>query len=119
MKFSLRNKCLYRMTIEREVELQQYIEKSKFLNRLDEAFDFKCIHISRELLFHIKGLRTPKEVWDKFESLFGKQEKLRGHILDNELIALHPSNIRDISLVLLEIQSPNIAMKAMWNREEG
>ena len=72
----------------REVEPQQHIEKYKFLNRLDEAFGFMCIHISREILFHLEVLRSPKELWDKIEYLFGKQDELRGHILDNEVIAL-------------------------------
>ena len=79
--------------MEREVEPQQYVEKSKFLNRLDEAFEFMCIHISRELLFHLEGLITPKEVWENIESLFGKQDELRGHIMENELIALQPKNL--------------------------
>ena len=88
MQMALRNKGLFRMTMGREAEPQQYVEKSKFLNRLDEAFSFMCIHISRDLLFHLEGLRTPKETWDNLEYLFGKQDDLRGHILENELIAL-------------------------------
>ena len=84
------------MTMGTEIEPRQYIEKSKFLNKLDEAFGFMCIHISRELLFHIDGLNTPKEVWDKLESLFGKQNELRGHILEDELIAFHPNNFETI-----------------------
>ena len=64
------------------------------MNRLDEVFGFMCIHISRELLFHLEGLRTLKEVWDKIESLFGKQDELRGNILENKLIALQPSSSR-------------------------
>ena len=62
------------------------------MNRLDETFDFMCMHISKELLLHLEGLRIPKEVWDKLKSLFGKQDEIRGHILENELIALHPNN---------------------------
>ena len=72
MQIVLCNKGLYRVTMGREVETQQRIEKSKYLNKLDEAFGFMCIHISRELLFHLDGLRNPKEVWEKIESLFGK-----------------------------------------------
>ena len=69
-----------------EIEPRQYIEKSKFLNKLDEAFGFMCIHISRELLFHLEGLRTPKKVWDKLESLFGKQDETSlNPCLENEI----------------------------------
>ena len=96
MQMALRNKGLFRMTMGREDEPQQYVEKSKFLNRLDEAFDFMCIHISRDILFHLEGLITTKEAWDKIQSLFGKQYDLRGHILENELIALQPISFKNI-----------------------
>ena len=76
MQVSLRNIGLYRMTMGRETKPQQHVEKNKFLNRLDEAFGFMCTHISRDILFHLEGLRTPKEAWDKLESLFGKQDEI-------------------------------------------
>ena len=58
--------------MDREVKPQQYIKKSKFLNKIDETFRFMCIHIFKDLLFLLEGLETGKEVWDKFESFFGK-----------------------------------------------
>ena len=76
MQVTLRKLGMYRMTMGRETEPQQYAEKNKFLNRLDEVFDFMCTHISWDLLFHLEGLRTPKEAWDKLESLFSKQDEL-------------------------------------------
>ena len=93
---ALHNKGLYRMTMGREAEPQQYVEKSKLVNRLNEASDFMCIHIYRDLMFHLEGLRTHKEAWDKLESLFGKQDDLRGHILDNDLISHHPNKFDTI-----------------------
>ena len=96
MQVSLCVLGLFRMKMGREVEPQQYVEKSNFLNWLDEAFSFMCIHISRDILFHLEGLKTPKEVWDKLEYLFGKHDDLRGHILENELIALQPNNFDTI-----------------------
>ena len=56
------NKGMYNITMGREVEPHQPLEKLKHLNKLDEAFGFMCIYISMELLFHLYGLRTPKEV---------------------------------------------------------
>ena len=96
MQMALRNKDLYRMTMGREYEPQQYVEKSKFMNRLDEAFSFMCIHISRDIFFHLEGLKTPKESWDKLEYLFGNKYELRIHILENELIALQPNSFKTI-----------------------
>ena len=96
------------MTMSRVVEPQLYIEKFKHMDRLDEAFGYMCIHIYMELLFHIDGIKTLKEVWDKLESLFGKQDEMRGHILENELIALHLSNFDIVQLFFTKFKSPVI-----------
>ena len=61
MQVSLHKLGLYRMTMGRETEPHHPTEKNKFLNRLYEAFGFLCTHISRDLLFHLEGLNTPKE----------------------------------------------------------
>ena len=43
-----------------------------------------------------EGLRTPKESWEKLDSLFNKQDDIRGHILENELVYLHPITFETI-----------------------
>ena len=80
MQVSLRSKGLFRMKMGRETKPHLPTKKNKFLNYLDEAFGFLCTHISRYLLFHLEGLRTPKEAWEKLEVLFGKHDELREHI---------------------------------------
>ena len=79
-----------------EAETHQSVERNKFLNHWDEAFGYLCTYISRDLLFHIERLRTPREAWQKLDSLFNKQDELRGHILENELVSLHPSSFDTI-----------------------
>ena len=76
MQVALHNIGLFRMTMGREIGPQQYVEKNKFSNRLDEAFNFMCTQISWDILFHLEGQRTLKEAWDNIESLFGKQDEL-------------------------------------------
>ena len=76
MQVYLCNIGLLRMKIGGEDEPQQYVEKNKFFNWLDEAFDFMCIHISQDLLFHLEGLKNPNEACENLESLFGKQDEL-------------------------------------------
>ena len=71
------------------------------MTHFDKYFGFLCTHISRDLLFHLEGLRTPKESWEKLEFLFGKKEELQGHFLENELIALHPSSFKTIQNSIL------------------
>ena len=75
-----------------EEEPGSAIDKSRFLNKKDEAFRFLCLSVSRDLLFHLSGLKTPKEIWDKLETLYGKQDDLRVYQLENELMSLQPSN---------------------------
>ena len=76
----------------KEVKPQATLEKQKYLNKLDEPFGFMFIHIYIEFLFHLDGFKTPRAVWLKLEYLFGKKYELRGHILENELIALQPNS---------------------------
>ena len=105
MQIVLCNKGMYMVTMGTEVEPQQHLEKLKYLNKLDEAIGFMCIDISRELLFHFEGLRTPKEVRDNIESLFGKKDELKDHILENELITLQPNNFKTIQQFFSKFKS--------------
>ena len=105
MQIVLCNKGLYSVTIAREVKPQQPLENSKYLNKLDEAFGFMCIHISKELLFHLDGLKTPREVWQNLELSFGNKDELRGHILENEPISLQPINFETIQQFFSKFKS--------------
>ena len=72
-------------------------DKARFLNKKDESFGFFWLSISQDLLFHLLGLKTPKEIWDKLETLYGNQDDLRVYQLENELISLHPSNFETLN----------------------
>ena len=72
MKILLREKCLYRVTMATEVEPNAAAEKIKWHNRRDEAYGLLCLSISRDLLFHLDGLTSPNEVWEKLVENFGK-----------------------------------------------
>ena len=63
MEILLKEKFLYRVTMETEVEPNVAIEKIKWHNMRDEAYGLLCLNISRDLLFHIDGLTSPNEVW--------------------------------------------------------
>ena len=79
MVIQLRDKGLFRVTMGTEVEPNSVVEKAKYFNKLDEAYGLLCLSISRELLFHLDIFTSPKEVWEKLESLFGKTDELCGH----------------------------------------
>ena len=84
MEIQLHSRGLYRVTMDTEPNPGSAIDKSRFLNKKDEAFGFLCLSISQDLLFHLSGLKTPKEIWDKLETLYGKQDDLRVYQLENE-----------------------------------
>ena len=105
MQVSLHNICLFRMTMGRDTEPHHPTEKNKFLNWLDEALGFLCTHISRDILFHIEGLNTPKEAWEKLKLLFGKQDEIQGNIFEKKLIALQLNNFETIQHFFTKFKS--------------
>ena len=105
MIIQLRSKGLFRVTMGIEVEPNSAIEKSKFFNRLDEAFGMLCLSISRDFLFHVDSLTTPNELWLKLESVFGNIDEMRGHRLENELISLIPSHFETIQYFFTKFKS--------------
>ena len=58
MVIQMRSKCMYKVTMGIEVEPNSVIQKSKFFNRIDEAFGMLCLRISRDLLFHVDIILT-------------------------------------------------------------
>jgi hypothetical protein len=68
----IQKKGLYRLTLNTDTKPTSSIEKSKYLNRMDEAFRTICSLISPDLLFHISFCKTPNEPWTTLEGLFGK-----------------------------------------------
>ena len=107
----LLSKRLSRLTMETEAKPVHYVEKEKYWNRLGEAYGCLCLSISRYLLFHINGLNTPKEIWDKIASLFDKQDDLRIYQLENELISLHPSNFETLNYFFTKLKRPVSQLK--------
>ena len=91
------SKRLFRFTMNIEVELIHYVDKEKYWNKLDESYGCLCLSISKYLLFHINGLKTPNDIWDILATLFDKQDDLRIYHLQNELISLHPDNFETMN----------------------
>ena len=74
MEILLRDKGLYRLTMETEVEPNAATEKIKWHNKRDEAYGLLCLSISRDI-FHLDGLESPDEVWEKTKDIFGNRSR--------------------------------------------
>ena len=92
----LRSKGLYQVTMGTKKEPTAAAEKIKYFNKLYEEIGMICLSISRDLLFHVSGATIPDVVWTTLEGLFDKQDAMRVHQLENELISL--STIHFINL---------------------
>ena len=64
MEILLREKGLYRVTMETVVDPNAAAKTIKWHNMRDEAYGLLCLSIYRDLLFHLDGLTSPNEVWD-------------------------------------------------------
>jgi hypothetical protein len=68
----LQIRVLYMLNLNIDTKLTLAIEKSKYLNHMDEALRTICSLISPDILFYISSYKYPNESWTTLEALFGK-----------------------------------------------
>ena len=78
---------------------------------MDEAYGLILLSISHDILFHLYGLTTPNQVWNKLESLFGVQDELRAHQLEIELFSMSPSSFDSIEGLFTKFKSLIVLIK--------
>ena len=88
-----------------KVEPNAIVEKIKWHNRRDEAYGLVSLSISKDLLFHIDGLKSSNEVWEKLQDLFWKTNKMRCYQLENDMIALSPSSFKTLQVYFSKFKS--------------
>jgi hypothetical protein len=59
--------------------------------------------IYTDLWFHATACKTPNEIWTTLEGLFGKQDEMRGHMLEVELNTLDPKSFDNKKISLLNL----------------
>jgi hypothetical protein len=88
---------------------------------MDEALGTICSLISLDLIFHISSCKTPNEAWTILEGIFGKQDEMRGHMLEVELLTLDPKifeNIQDFFTKFKDLLSQLKACGVDKSKEE-
>ena len=75
--------------------------------------------ISTDLRFHISGIDEPDKAWETLESVFGKQNEIRGHQLKNELISLNPSDFSCIQDYLSKYKTLRLLCVECKIKREG
>ena len=85
--------------------------KIKWHNRRDVAYGLLHLSISGDLLFHLDGLTSPNEVWDKIVVIFGKKDEKRGHQIENELISLSPIIFESLQIYFSKFKALVLQLK--------
>ena len=56
-------------------------------------------------------LKTPREIWEKLESLYVKHDELRVYQLKNELMSLRPSNFKTLNDLFTKFKHTVLLLK--------
>ena len=93
MKDLLRSKGIYRITLGTKIApTNDEAKVAKWDNKNDQARGLIGMSISSNLRFHLDGLDSPVEAWEKWHNVFGLKNEIRAYQLENELLTLDPSN---------------------------
>jgi hypothetical protein len=104
-EFQLRRKGLCNLTIGIETKPTSAIEKMRWVNQKDESTRLLLEFISTNLWFHVAACKTPNEILTTLESLFGKQDQMRGCMLEEELNTLDPKSFDNIQDLFTKFKS--------------
>ena len=61
--------------------------------------------------FHLDGLTSPNEVWEKLTDLFGKKDEMMGHQIEIELISLSPNSFESLQLYFSKFKAHVLQLK--------
>ena len=111
MEILLREKVLYMVTMETKADPNAAVDKIKWHIRRDEACGLLCLSISKDLLFHLDGLKSSNELWEKLVEIFGKTYEMRGHQIENELISLSPSSFESLQIYFSKFKALVLQLK--------
>ena len=101
----LRSKGIYRIATRLKTKPSNDDKVAKWENKQDQARGLIRISIAQDLWFHVLDIETPHEALDKLNTVFGIQNQIRAHQLENELLTLDPNNLSSIE-DFVQIQDP-------------
>ena len=120
MEILLKQRGIYRVTMETEAQPNATAYKIKWHNMRDEAYGLLCLSISRDLLFHLDAFPSQNEVWDNIEDIFGNIDEMRGHQLENESISLNPGIFESLQLYFSKFKAlVLLVVQTVWDRKQG
>ena len=95
----VRSKGLYRIATGQETKPSAEDKAAKWENKQDQAQGLIGMSIAQDIRFHILNIDTLDEALEKLKNVFGIQNQIRAHQLENELLTLDPNNLDRKSVV--------------------
>ena len=74
--------------------------------------------IAQTLRFHILDIDTPHEALDKLNIVFGIQNQIKAHQLENELLTLDPNNFSSIEDFLSKFKTLRLLLEGFKVKKE-
>ena len=74
--------------------------------------------IAQDLRFHILDIDTPHEALEKLNTVFGIQNQMRTHQLENELLTLDPNNFSSIEDFLSKFKTLRLPLEGCEVKKE-
>ena len=69
------------------------------------------LSVSKSLQFHLNECSTPRDMWLKFESLFGIVNEFRALQLEAELTSLVPNSFLSIEDILMKFKQQRLSLQ--------
>ena len=107
----LRSKGLYRIASGLESKPTDEDKKAKWENKQYQARGLIGISTIQDLRFHILEIDTPDEALKKLNTVFGIQNEIRAHQLENELLTLDPNNFSSIEYFLSKFKTLRLLLE--------
>ena len=94
MENLLRSKGFYRITLGTKIaSTDDEAKVVKWDNKNDQAHGLIGMSISLDLKFHLDGLDSPVEAWEKLTNVFVLKNEIQTYQLENKVLTLDLSNI--------------------------
>ena len=120
MVYILRSKGLYRIATGQETKPIDGDKAAKWENKQDQAQGLIGMSIAQDLRFHIQEIDSPHEAMKKLNTVFGIQNEIRSHQLENELLYLDPNNLSSIEDFLSKFKTLRLLLESCkFKKEDG
>lgn len=114
----LRRKWLYRITLGTKTTATEVDKLVKWANKNDSTCGLIDKSVSPELRFHLQNIDDPDKSWTKLNTIFGTQNEIHTHQLENEFLTLDPNNFSCMEDFLSKFKTLRLLLKGCNVKKE-